>query len=369
VPNEGIAPRPAAERLYFINGPVDVLFMGGVSIALFFVIVALGSPPRSPVTWTTAAALMWVCNWPHFSATNYRLYHSRENIAQYPFTALAIPLLLLAAVLASFRSPEGIAPALVKLFLVWSPYHFSAQSMGITLIYARRAGFFVGRAERLALSGFIYGTYFTSIARAEVGTRGASYFGVAVPTFGLPEWAGTASSVIMHAFGAAALLLVARWSFRNRRILPPIVLLPAVAQYVWFVLGARIPAYNEFVPFFHSLQYLLIAWAMQLRERITEGGLAPSVPTVARETFRWGAVNVAGGAFLFWVLPRLAEVLGNAPPSVPGFAEAVVVSAVQIHHFFVDGVIWKLRNPKVSAPLMVSLEELIHSRPASPVSP
>ena len=32
---------------------------------------------------------------------------------------------------------------------------------------------------------------------------------------------------------------------------------------------------------------------------------------------------------------------------------AVIIAGVQIHHFFVDGVIWKLRNPRVANPLTV----------------
>jgi hypothetical protein len=71
-------------------------------------------------------------------------------------------------------------------------------------------------------------------------------------------------------------------------------------------------------------------------------------------------VLVAVGAFLFWMLPHtLASSTGL------GFqiAAPIVLAGVQIHHFFVDGVIWKLKNPKVSSPLLVNIEQLV--RPAS----
>jgi len=162
--------------------------------------------------------------------------------------------------------------------------------------------------------------------------------------------------------GLLFLLLVVNWCVSNRRVLPPIVLLPAGAQLLWFVVGAGDANFNAFVPFFHSLQYLLIAWSMHLKERLDTKGIEPSRRYVARETLRWGVLIVAAGAFLFWMLPHtLASSTGL------GFqvAAPIVLAAVQIHHFFVDGVIWKLKNPKVSSPLLVNLEQLVRPHASS----
>jgi hypothetical protein len=35
----------------------------------------------------------------------------------------------------------------------------------------------------------------------------------------------------------------------------------------------------------------------------------------------------------------------------------VVVAAFNIQHFFVDGVIWKLRNTKAASPLMLNIDD------------
>src|SRR5207237_9837948 len=43
---------------------------------------------------------------------------------------------------------------------------------------------------------------------------------------------------------------------------------------------------------------------------------------------------------------------------LPVTAFGLVIAAVNIHHFFVDGVIWKLREPATSSALMTSLAEL-----------
>jgi hypothetical protein len=303
-----------------------------------------------------------VCNWPHFAATNYRLYHSPDNIKQYPLTALAVPPLLVLLLVAAIRSPEGVAPVLVKVYFVWSMYHFSGQTLGITLIYARRAGFPVGRWERLGLSSFIYGTFLVSAARAEaVGVGLHDYYGIQSAPLGVPAWLPDVFVGLMYLGGAVFLARALRWSRETRRVLPPILVVPAAAQYIWFVANDNWLPFLEFVPFFHCLQYLLIAWSMQLKEKMDQRQMAPSTRYVVTESLRWYGLNVVGGAVLFFVLPRLLARLVGLDEN---FATGVTIAVVQIHHFFVDGVIWKLKRKTVASPLMVNLGDMLSPRPA-----
>jgi hypothetical protein len=356
-----VAPsRRGRQALYFVNAPVDFALAGGASVVTFLLLRMFHSGERNAMIYSAAAGLSWVVNWPHFSATSYRLYHDRAHVWQYPVTALVIPWLVLAAVIGSVLSPALIAPYFIKLYLTWSPYHFSGQTLGVTLIYARRAGFAVGRWERLALSTFIFGSFATQTARFDVNPAGASYYGIAYPGLGLPEWTVTVLSTAMYVGGAAFLLLAALWCLRERRWLPPVVLLPAVTQFVWFIPGNGWASFQEFVPFFHSLQYLLIAWSVQLKEKLDKDHLTPGVSYVARESLRWGFLNILGGAILFFMLPRLLAEAGVALM----FATGVVLAGVQLHHFFVDGVIWKLRRTTPSSPLMVNLADMLGPKPA-----
>jgi hypothetical protein len=342
-------------RLYFVSGVVDYALIGGISIAAYVAMKAFHWGSRTDVVWSLAAWLAWVINWPHFSATSHRLYQSRRNILQYPVTALAVPLLIVLVSAGSFLSPQGVAPWLVKFFVIWSPYHFSGQSVGISLIYARRAGFSVGRWERLAFSGFIFSTFLVQSSMAETGRGDNEFYSVAVPLLQLPLWVPFILRIWMVACGTALLFFAVRWSVQQRRLLPPIVLLPAVSQFFWFVPGAGFASFNEFVPMFHSLQYLLVAWLVQLKERIDLSGAAPrSRVYLAKESARWASFNLVGGIFLFWILPRLGTLTG----ATLAFSTAVTLSAVQIHHFFVDGVIWKLKDPRVASPLLANLGDL-----------
>lgn len=428
---------PRKQPLYFINAPLDFLLVGGLSIACFlFVLWKYGThDPRlepgvrsgtDPVV-LLAQRFWWICNWPHFAATSYRLYHSRDNIRQYPLTALVIPWLVLAGVFGSVVYPDTIAPIFILSYLLWSPYHFSGQTVGVSLIYARRAGFVVGKTERLALSTFVFGTYLFTTLDSHTATHGTTqYFGIPVYSLGVPAWMALVAETTMYFAGVVLLLCVIRWCIQNKRILPPIVLLPAAAQYVWFVASQTWPTFTEFVPLFHSMQYLLIAWSMQLKEKLdlqqpipagrepvkqaawiaaTAGfavlmflylpwpeslgkayrllivagvfglyafasvqlnarGVRPSKHYVLFETLRWWELNILYGALLFFFFPLALEKLWGVPKY---FALGVTAAGVQIHHFFVDGVIWKLKRKTVASPLMVNIDDLV--RPAAPGVP
>ena len=116
------------------------------------------------------------------------------------------------------------------------------------------------------------------------------------------------------------------------------------------------------IPAFHSLQYLLIALFVQLKRRTDAGTAEYPTQLLAAEAIRWGIANVIGGGLLFIGLPVGLVALGF-PPVI---AFGLVIAAVNIHHFFVDGVIWKLREPATSSALMTSLTEL--SGPAIPAA-
>jgi hypothetical protein len=354
---------PGASGRYFVSGPIDTLLIGGASIALYVTLKISPSLASSASLGSLAATLVWACNYPHFASSSFRLYHSRATSRQYPMTAWVIPIVMLAAIVGCYLSPTIVAPMFVKLYLLWSPYHFSGQTVGITMIYARRSGYRIDGWGRTAFSWFVFTTFAVQSAWAELAIRthdvrsltGArhSYWGVTFGVLGVPTWLPAVLTVVLWCslatFGAYVLLQLRR----DRRFIPMIVLLPAAAQFIWFY-APNVGEYAALVPFFHSLQYLLIAWSVQLSIGLGERSRSPSVGYVVSESARWAVVNVVVGFGLFWGLPRVGSHFGRDLQ----FSNAVLLSAIQIHHFFVDGVIWRLREPSVRSPLSSSLRTL-----------
>jgi hypothetical protein len=184
------------------------------------------------------------------------------------------------------------------------------------------------------------------------------FFGIHYPSLGVPLGLAQFTQGVMYA--ALATFAVVLWHWRKRGgFVPLILLVPVSAQYVWFVWGSRWASFQEFVPFFHSLQYLLIAWSMQIREKADLKKIDPSVKYVWTESFRWGALNLLGGAALFYFIPTL---LSKWTGISSNFTMGVFIVGVQIHHFFVDGVIWKLKHKSVVSPLMTNLGVFLSSK-------
>jgi hypothetical protein len=353
------APQPSSQRSLagcFVNLPVDAFLMGGLSIAVFALFRFVPASATSPWVATIGLWLVWTVSYPHFAATSARLYGSVPSMRQYPFTAVLTPLLFLGVSIASFASPLVVAPAFVKLFQLWSPYHFSGQTLGLTLLYARRYGVSIDLVMRRALTAFIYLTFIYSSARSEAAPGDGRFFDVSYPSLGLPAWL---PRILGIAVWASAIALVAILVHRRDRFrLPWIVLLPAVTQCVWFT-TAPIPAYRNLSFFFHSLQYLFIGWNLRLSSERRRTGQSGSPEFVVRTTSKWMAINIAGAFVMFWLMPLVGSRFGQTL----GFSTAIVLVAFQTHHFFVDGVIWRLRQPGLAADLASSFHESVGHGP------
>ena len=344
--------------LYLVNPAVDAFVMGGASIALYAACLLLEGNSGGAMlisAWEKFAIVTAAMNGSHFAATSYRLYRSPQAMRQFPLTAALVPVVVLAGVAASFRWPLAIAPYFIKLFLLWSPYHYSGQTIGLTALYARRANVTLEPAERMALDGFVFSTFLASIGRAEAQLNRFDFLGdIAYPAFGLPSWVATVFMGSMAACGAAFLFFAARRAKRGQG-LPWIVFLAPATQFVWLVLGPSSALFYPFVPMFHGVQYLFISWFLHLQERRLEG--APrSLAGAATETFRWGGWSFVGYFVLFLAIPKiLAELTGLSFL----FTTAVFTGGVQLHHFFVDGVIWRLRTPHLSRAMTAPFSEVL----------
>jgi len=339
---------------FLLSAWLDALLLGGGSILTFLLLAVTGWDSEGAKIAIVAGWLSWVVNWPHFSATLQRLIRSPESRSEFPLTVYALPPLLLLAVASCFAYPDSFAPFFIKLYLIWSPYHFSGQTLGVTLIYARRNDIRLTPAARWLLSTFIFGTFAYSALDVESLTQGGGYYGISYPSLGVPPQVVPIVFWGMCLAGVGFLFLFRR-SAKGKGAACLMVLLPAVAQLTWFVLSRKNLAFYALVPFFHSLQYLPIVWAMGMAERKKRGELAPSEFKV--ESWFWYGANVMGGIGLFHILPRAVTVTGVSLELATG----IVLAAVQIHHFFVDGVVWKLKSTRVSAALTRNVRNVVET--------
>lgn len=349
---------------YFVGPWTDFMFIGGLSLLVLPLLFPLSSEPYYAKVLEMAFLAQIIVNFPHFSATIYRLYRKKENIAAFPLTSYVIPPVIAAFTVIALQFPAYFAAIFILIYLLWSPYHFSGQSSGITMIYARRNGYFIGRRERLFMSGFIFSSFLLNFiwlmlqggyTRAAIRSGGSGGLeetvGMAFTTLNIPEWVQYPVALAVVVCAVGFFYLITRQAVEKGRRYPELmVFLPALSHFFWFTFSARfgILAFIAFVPLFHSLQYLFVAWAVQMRERRSERAAHKLDIIPHKETAVWYVLNILGGCILFLILPHFLAGIFQINFWTSFFIVAV---GIQLHHFFVDGVIWKLRDPDAFAAL------------------
>ena len=79
------------------------------------------------------------CNQPHYMATVYRAYRTRDDFNRYRFFTLYVTVFVVLTLLVVHLAP-ALFPWLLTFYLTWSPWHYSGQNYGISMMLARRAG-------------------------------------------------------------------------------------------------------------------------------------------------------------------------------------------------------------------------------------
>jgi tetratricopeptide (TPR) repeat protein len=298
--------------------------------------------------------LALLCNYPHFMATVYRAYHTRAEFEKYRIFTVHIALLLaLAGVIAHVWYP--LLPWIFTLYICWSPWHYTGQNYGLLMMFARRSGLAPSSAERNAIHLSFIASFLLLMLSFHTGSSGDAL----ILSLGLPAKITLPARAVLALFfvGATGWALVSMARRSNlRAIVAPLML--AVTQFLWFLLPATIELFSgREVPqtryssgvlaVLHSAQYLWITSYYQEREAREQGDINWNFS-------RYLLTLVAGGIALFIPGPWIASRIFHAD-----FAASFLtfIALVNIHHFILDGALWKLRDSRVAAYLLNTKEK------------
>ncbi len=294
-------------------------------------------------------ALALLFNYPHFMATVYRAYHSYDEFAKYRvFTVHVTLLLVCAGLIAHLWYP--LLPWIFTLYICWSPWHYTGQNYGLLMMFARRAGVTPTEGERQALHLAFIASYLMLLFSFHTGpSSDALILSLGLPAkFTLPVRAMLGLFFIASS-GWALSSLARRSSWKA--LLPSLTL--TTTQFLWFLLPALIELLSgKEVPqtryssgilaVLHSAQYLWITSYYQAKEARAASQTSWSFP-------RYLLTLVAGGIALFIPGPWLASRVFHAD-----FAASFLTftALVNLHHFLLDGALWKLRDSRIAALLL-----------------
>ncbi len=313
-------------------------------------LLLLAGPLGSSMVWLSATfyLLSLVCNYPHYMATIYRAYRKREDFNKYQIFTLHLTILIVAA-LALAHWSHRLLVWVFTLYVCWSPWHYMGQNFGLLMMFARRSGAQPRQRDRNAINLAFIASYLMLLVSFHTGASNDPM----VISLGLPADLARLIKILLFVVfiiaGAYGLMrLAAQMSWRAWTA-PALIFL---TEFLWFVMPSIASLYNNIpltqiryssgiLAFMHSAQYLWITSFYARREAQTSA--------VAWRPGKYFAALVIGGIILFVPGPWLAS---RALHLDFGVSFLAFTALVNIHHFLLDGAIWKLRESRIFALLV-----------------
>ena len=342
----------------------EFLLIGGVTLILFplaWWLRALAGADASElaVGFLTFHAA-YLINDPHFSVTYLLFYEgfkqrafgrafSAPQRARYLIAGVLVPLVLAGWAISGLATGSaGTLGLLFELMFLLVGWHYTKQGFGVLTVLSARRGVTFGPLERRVIlghcfAGWAYAWANPGSAAKLVEEKGVVYTALAHPR-GL-------ELIALAAFALSTLallgVLVQKW--RRERRVPPLAPLGGflITVWLWTVYSSLDPLMVYVIPALHSLQYLYFVWLLRRNQaRALEGPPWFGRPAGVRVGLL--AVSALGlGFVLFHGAPELLDAGVKEASLGPTPFFASLFAFVNIHHYFMDHVIWRRENPKM----------------------
>ncbi|MDX2226378.1 MAG: tetratricopeptide repeat protein [Verrucomicrobiae bacterium] len=334
--------RSPSHSRWLHNAPVDLLIgCGAWTLPLFILTYLIGSGELQ-VLMLVFYYLAWFVNNPHYMATWVRAFSSREDFLAHRTVIVGATVLAAGALVAGHFSWTFFL-VLWTVYLTWSPWHYSSQNFGLALLFLKHRGLKVEAREKKCLSlSFIFSCAAWFFAVHVQGNLDPYVITLGIPVF----WSQVAVWVCLTLFAGfgifAWMILLRRGSLSD--LFPSLVLW--LTQTLWFAAPVAYQSLqvHQFstasysggvLAFMHCAQYL---WFTTYFSRRQQGEKAWGFD-------RYYLLLIVGGLALFVPGPWLASRLFGFDLAQSAL---VFIAVVNIHHFIIDGVVWKLREKRVS---------------------
>ncbi len=310
---------------------------------------------RSDLVLIGAGAQAWVAtaiNMPHFMASYRMVYRSREMIMRHRWASIYVPLLLLVAIFGAVWEAQYSPVGVIILVTVGSAYlawHYTGQVWGMMASYAFLGGTSFDVSERrlirtslrILLAWHVTWFLYTQL-------RDPSR----VRSFYLLVSSGTLIAFVVGLTG------IVRMRKRTGKFPPVHALVAWLSIFVWYALIARDPKAIFWIQIAHALQYLAFPIRVELNNTTRAHENMPRV--VIMHMVFYGAILLVVSVLIAQVMPFAAmSVVGNIFGEQPGkVAPVLILQFLNIHHYFTDGVIWKISNPEVRRELFAHVRRM-----------
>jgi hypothetical protein len=364
----------AAEHAEPVPRAVEFLVVGGATLFLYPLLWSLRAAVGLDSAELAVGFLMFhgahLINDPHFAVTYLLFYKDARQRAfgpvfgtwqrtRYLIAGTLVPLALAAWLLWALATGAaegaqrlGVAIQLMFLLVGW---HYVKQGFGVLSVLSARRGVQYSTLERRAFlahcfAGWAYAWASPASPAVEAEEKGVIYRSLAHPPL--------LEQICAVAFALSAVVLagvlVRKW--RSERRFPPLAPLTGllVSIWAWSVYSSADPLLLYMIPALHSLQYLYFVWLLS-RNQARAAEQPPFFgPPARHRLLLLAASSLVLGWLLFHAGPELLDGARRAAArrthetagdlgATPYFAAIFVF--VNVHHYFMDNVIWRRENP------------------------
>jgi hypothetical protein len=345
----------------------EFLAVGGVTVVLFplawILRTAVGTDSSELAVGFLTFYGAYVVNDPHFSVTYLLFYRDvrgrlfgptfagRQRL-RYAFAGFAVPAALCAwAVYAiTARSAQALG-SMVQLMFLLVGWHYVKQGFGVLSVLSARSGAPLSTRERRVVLFHCYAAWAYAWANPSVPAGDYEEKGVVYRALAHPRWLElTAGAALSMSVVALAWVLVTKWTRDRKTLLAGPLAVFLMTVWSWSIYSAFDPLIQYLIPALHSVQYFYFVWLLRRNQHAASMGPFAAPSRAPHFVLMLGAIGL--GFVLFHGLPGLVDAMivprrGGMLSSDLGAAPCVAAFyvVVNLHHYFMDTVLWRRENP------------------------
>jgi hypothetical protein len=251
-------------------------------------------------------------------------------------------------VLSGPRLGDLLFTGVFNLMLLTVGWHYTKQVFGCMMVYGYFDGYKMTQAQRDLTKRALLTIWVMNFVHTNIGGSQNMFSQFKYYSFDLPDIAAPLSVLVVVAGFLLVVYKVFYANYRERGALPSLNLLaPFVALYIWWLPQTRqYEFYFLLTPLFHSLQYLAFVYKME------DTRLRGEPHRELKATTLVVGVVLAGWAAFEFLPNTLDTALGTFTAWQMFFFFTAAMLFINIHHYFIDNVLWRFRDPEVRAYLL-----------------
>jgi hypothetical protein len=341
---------------------MEAFLMGGLSIIVCMACWAFVDKSTNILTMSQFAfGLAFIVNHPHFLSSYNLLYGDfRKNILirpRYFWAGIIVPIILAGSLGYTLIAQDAkIMSFIINAMFFSVGWHYTKQIFGCVIVTCARRKMYFSKFERRLLLSNLFSLWALSWFRTQAGNSTYDFYGIKYASFGFSADLVTYSNYAIFITGLMLVYVGFRKYINEGRVINSSALAAFAALYVWYLPTFSHPFFAYLIPLFHSMQYLVFVWSFKQNQVTSKiSNLKGSEYRQAWVTkFVGFMVTALGLGYLsFEYVPKLLDSQGYIASAGLGGSPflATALLFINIHHYFIDNVIWRSDNAEIKAHL------------------